>query len=147
MRCCLTWRWVATPTLRRSGAVLKTQVFLYEADTDRLAEAHAAGNAIATDIIESYAKAEFFTNLPEVKETIDVVTYVAGVGDISTDLLSPGSDALARSDRELHGKSMFEHDTVRQNELLELQKQHPDKRVMLVAEKAPWAWALRACPA
>ena len=98
-------------------------------------KAHKAGNAIATDIITSYANAEFFTQLPEVEETIDVVTYVAGIGDISTDLLSPGSDAHSRSDRELHGKSMFEHDTVRQNELLELQKQHPDKRVMLVAEK------------
>ncbi|MGB1945110.1 MAG: bifunctional aconitate hydratase 2/2-methylisocitrate dehydratase, partial [Flavobacteriales bacterium] len=118
-----------------AAAVLKTQVFLYEADTDRLAEAYKAGNAIATDIITSYANAEFFTQLPEVEETIDVVTYVAGIGDISTDLLSPGSDAHSRSDRELHGKSMFEHDTVRQNELLELQKQHPDKRVMLVAEK------------
>ena len=118
-----------------AAAVLKTQVFLYEADTERLAKAHAAGNGIATDIIKSYAQAEFFTKLPEVEETIDVVTYVAGVGDISTDLLSPGSDAHSRSDRELHGKSMFEHDTVRQNELLELQKQHPDKRVMLVAEK------------
>ena len=118
-----------------AAAVLKTQVFLYEADTDRLAAAYKAGHAIATDIIKSYAQAEFFTNLPDVEETIDVVTYVAGVGDISTDLLSPGSDAHSRSDRELHGKSMFEHDTVRQNELLELQKQHPDKRVMLVAEK------------
>ena len=64
-----------------------------------------------------------------------MVTYIAGVGDISTDLLSPGSDAHSRSDRELHGKSMFEHDSARQQELLELQKQHPGKRVMLVAEK------------
>ena len=124
-----------TGIAEEAAAVLKTQVFLYEADTERLAKAHAGGNAIATDIIKSYAQAEFFTKLPEVEETIDVVTYVAGVGDISTDLLSPGSDAHSRSDRELHGKSMFEHDTVRQNELLELQKQHPDKRVMLVAEK------------
>ena len=119
----------------KAADVLKTQVFLYEADTDRLASAHHKGNTIATDIIKSYAQAEFFTNLPEVEETIEVVTYVAGVGDISTDLLSPGSDAHSRSDRELHGKCMFEHNTDRQNELLELQKKHPDKRVMLVAEK------------
>ena len=119
----------------QAADVLKTQVFLYEADTDRLASAHHEGNTIATDIIKSYAQAEFFTNLPEVEETIEVVTYVAGVGDISTDLLSPGSDAHSRSDRELHGKCMFEHNTNRQNELLELQKKHPDKRVMLVAEK------------
>ena len=118
-----------------AGDVLKTQVFLYEADTERLEAAHRAGNAVATSIIESYAQAEFFTKLPDVEETIDVVTYIAGVGDISTDLLSPGSDAHSRSDRELHGKSMFEHDSERQQELLELQKQHPGKRVMLVAEK------------
>ena len=118
-----------------AGDVLKTQVFLYEADTERLEAAHKSGNAVATSIIESYAQAEFFTKLPDVEETIDVVTYIAGVGDISTDLLSPGSDAHSRSDRELHGKSMFEHDSERQQELLELQKQHPGKRVMLVAEK------------
>ena len=57
------------------------------------------------------------------------------MGDISTDLLSPGADAHSRSDRELHGKSMFEHDADKQQALLDLQAQHPDKRVMLVAEK------------
>ena len=115
--------------------VLKTQVFLYEADMERLETAYKEGNKFAKELLESYAKAEFFTKLPEVEEKIEVVTYVAGVGDISTDLLSPGSDAHSRSDRELHGKSMFEHDTVRQNELLALQEKHPDKRVMLIAEK------------
>ena len=70
-----------------AAAVLKTQVFLYEADTSRLKDAHDAGNAIATDIIESYAKAEFFTKLPDINEKIKIVTYVAAEGDISTDLL------------------------------------------------------------
>ncbi len=124
------------PAIAEAAAeVLKTQVFLYEADMERLASAHQQGSAIAADILQSYARADFFTQLPEVEEKIDVVTYIAGVGDISTDLLSPGSDAHSRSDRELHGKSMFEHDSVRQNELLELQAQHPGKRVMLIAEK------------
>ena len=91
-----------------AAKVLKTQVFLYEADTERLETAMNAGSTIAKDIIESYAQAEFFTKLPEIDETIEVVTYVAGVGDISTDLLSPGADAHSRSDRELHGQSMFE---------------------------------------
>ncbi|SNR16187.1 bifunctional aconitate hydratase 2/2-methylisocitrate dehydratase [Tenacibaculum jejuense] len=118
-----------------AAKVLKTQVFLYEADTERLENAMKDGNSLAKDIIESYAKAEFFTELPEVDEEIEVVTYVAGVGDISTDLLSPGADAHSRSDRELHGQSMFEHNKDMQNELLALQKQHPDKRVMLIAEK------------
>ncbi len=113
--------------------VLKTQVFLYEADTDRLKAAYKAGNAITKDILESYAKAEFFTKLPEVDEVIEVVTYIAGEGDISTDLLSPGNQAHSRSDRELHGKCMISE--VAQIEIQALQKQHPGKRVMLIAEK------------
>ncbi|MFW2376849.1 MAG: bifunctional aconitate hydratase 2/2-methylisocitrate dehydratase, partial [Cellulophaga baltica] len=120
---------------KQAAEVLKTQVFLYEADTARLEEALNNGSAIAKDIIESYAKAEFFTKLPEIEEEIQVVTYIAGVGDISTDLLSPGGDAHSRSDRELHGQCMFEHNKDMQNELLALKEQHPDKRVMLIAEK------------
>ena len=120
---------------KKAAAVLKTQVFLYEADTDRLESAMNAGNPLAKEIIESYAQAEFFTKLPEVDEEIKVVTFVAGVGDISTDLLSPGGDAHSRSDRELHGQCLFEHNKEMQNELLALKEQHPDKRVMLIAEK------------
>jgi len=113
--------------------VLKTQVFLYEADTDRLKAAYQAGHAIASDILESYAKAEFFTKLPEVAEEIKVVTYIAGEGDISTDLLSPGNQAHSRADRELHGKCMISE--AAQAEIQELQQAHPDKSVMLIAEK------------
>ena len=119
----------------KAAKVLKTQVFLYEADTDRLKKAYFNNNEIAKDIIKSYAKAEFFTKLPEVEEEITVVTYVAGIGDISTDLLSPGNQAHSRSDRELHGKCMFEFNEKKQKELLDLQKEHPDKRIMLLAEK------------
>ena len=92
-------------------------------------------NLIAKDIITSYLKAEFFTKLPEIEEEIDVVTYVASTGDISTDLLSPGSDAHSRSDRELHGQSIFEHNKEKQKELLDLQKKYPEKRIMLIADK------------
>ena len=119
----------------KAADILKTQVFLYEADTERLEKAFNENNVLAKEILESYAKAEFFTKLPEIDEEINLVTYVAGVGDISTDLLSPGSDAHSRSDRELHGKCMFEHNTKQQKELLDLQKNHPDKIVMLLAEK------------
>jgi len=119
----------------QAADVLKTQVFLYEADTDRLEKAHKDGQTIATDILQSYAKAEFFTELPPVDETIQVVTYVTAIGDVSTDLLSPGSDAHSRSDRELHGQCLFEHNKESQNVLRALKEKHPDKRVMLLAEK------------
>lgn len=118
---------------KEAANVLKTQVFLYEADTNRLKEAFNSGNEIAKDIIESYAKAEFFTKLPDVPEEIKVVTYIAGEGDISTDLLSPGNQAHSRSDRELHGKCMITPQA--QEEIRALQSQHPDKSVMLIAEK------------
>ena len=120
-------------TAKQAAEVLKTQVFLYDADTDRLKDAHIAGNAIATDVLESYAEAEFFAKLPEIEENIKVVTYIAGEGDISTDLLSPGNQAHSRSDRELHGKCLISPEA--QVEIQDLQKQHPDKRVMLIAEK------------
>ncbi|APZ47218.1 bifunctional aconitate hydratase 2/2-methylisocitrate dehydratase [Polaribacter reichenbachii] len=119
----------------QAAEVLKTQVFLYDADTNRLEEAFNNGSKIARELIESYANAEFFTKLPEIEEEIEIVTFVAGVGDISTDLLSPGADAHSRSDRELHGQCMFEHNKEMQNELLALKEKHPNKRVMLIADK------------
>ncbi|MFC5682804.1 bifunctional aconitate hydratase 2/2-methylisocitrate dehydratase [Flavobacterium sp. MAHUQ-51] len=118
---------------QQAADVLKTQVYLYDADTSRLKEAFENGNAIAKEIIESYAKAEFFTKLPDVAEEIKVVTFIAGEGDISTDLLSPGNQAHSRSDRELHGKCMISAQA--QEEIKALQAQHPDKSVMLIAEK------------
>jgi aconitate hydratase 2/2-methylisocitrate dehydratase len=123
------------PNAEKAASILKTQVFLYESDTDILETAFNNGNLIAKEIIESYSQAEFFTKLPEIDEEIKVVTFVAGQGDISTDLLSPGGDAHSRSDRELHGKCMFEHNINQQKELVELQKKHPDKTIMLIAEK------------
>jgi len=116
-----------------AGEVLKTQVFLYDADMFRLRDAFQAGNLIAKDVLESYAKAEFFTKLPDVEDEIKVVTFVAAEGDISTDLLSPGNQAHSRSDRQLHGQCMITPEA--QAEIVALQKQHPDKRVMMIAEK------------
>ncbi|RWR29171.1 bifunctional aconitate hydratase 2/2-methylisocitrate dehydratase [Sinirhodobacter populi] len=117
----------------QAADVLKTQVFLYDADMARLGTAYKAGNAVAKDILESYAKAEFFTKLPDVEPEIEVVTYIAAEGDISTDLLSPGNQAHSRSDRELHGLCMISPEA--QKEIVALKAQHPDKRVMLIAEK------------
>jgi aconitate hydratase 2/2-methylisocitrate dehydratase len=118
---------------KQAAEVLKTQVYLYEADTDRLEAAFKNGNEIAAAILESYAKAEFFTKLPEIAEEIKVITFIAGEGDISTDLLSPGNQAHSRSDRELHGKCLISPDA--QAEIKALAEANPDKSVMLIAEK------------
>ncbi|MBT9385408.1 bifunctional aconitate hydratase 2/2-methylisocitrate dehydratase [Pseudooceanicola sp. CBS1P-1] len=117
----------------QAGDVLKTQVFLYDADMERLKDAYEAGNPVAKAVLESYAKAEFFTKLPDVEEEVKIVTYIAAEGDISTDLLSPGNQAHSRSDRELHGKCMISPEA--QAEIEALKAKHPDARVMLIAEK------------
>ncbi len=118
---------------RQAAKILKKQIFLYEADIDRVRESYENGNNIAKEILISYSKAEFFTSLPEIEEEIDVVTYVAAEGDISTDLLSPGNQAHSRSDRELHGKCFISEDA--QRKILELKEAYPNRRIMLVAEK------------
>ena len=118
---------------QKAGEVLKTQVFLYGADTERLKKAFSKGNKVAKDILESYSKGEFFTELADVEREIKVVTYIAAEGDISTDLLSPGGEAHSRADRELHGKCMISAEA--QSEIQKIQKNHPDKRIMIIAEK------------
>ena len=118
---------------KKAAEVLKTQVFLYEADTERLEAAYKKGCPICKEILESYAAAEFFTKLPDIDEKIEVVTYIAAEGDISTDLLSPGNQAHSRADRELHGQCMITPEA--QQEIVELQNKHPNAKVMLIAEK------------
>ena len=118
---------------KSAASVLKTQVFLYEADYNRITTAYESGNKIANDLLESYLKAEFFTKLPDIQEEIKVVTYIAAEGDISTDLLSPGNQAHSRADRELHGKCFISKHAQKEIEALKLK--HTDKQVMLIAEK------------
>ena len=118
---------------QKAGEILKTQVFLYEADTDRLRKGFTSGNKVVRDILESYSKAEFFTKLPDIEKEIKIVTYIAAEGDISTDLLSPGGEAHSRADRELHGKCMISEEA--QSEIQKMQEHHPNKRIMLIAEK------------
>ena len=118
---------------KKASEVLKTQVFLYDTDIKRIESAFNAQNPIAKELLESYAKAEFFTKLPDLEEEIKVVTYIAAEGDISTDLLSPGNQAHSRADRELHGKCMISEEA--QKEITKLKKIHPNRSVMLIAEK------------
>ena len=119
--------------IKKAANILKKQVFLYDSDIERLQIAYKKGNITAKEILTSYSKAEFFSKLPGIEREIKVVTYVAGEGDISTDLLSPGNQAHSRADRELHGKCMISEEA--QSEIKELQNKNPDKRIMLIAEK------------
>ena len=62
------------PQIARDAAdVMKTQVFLYDADMARLKKAYDERNPIAKQILESYSKAEFYTKLEDIDDQIKVV--------------------------------------------------------------------------
>ena len=54
-----------------------------------------------------------------------VVTFVAGVGDISTDLLSPGGDAHSDQIESYMVNVCLSTTKRQQNELLAFTKEHP----------------------
>jgi aconitate hydratase 2/2-methylisocitrate dehydratase len=65
-----------------------------------------AGNAYAQQILQSWAKAEWFTSKPPVPEKITVTVFKV-TGETNTDDLSPAPDAWSRPDIPLHAKAML----------------------------------------
>ena len=63
------------------------------------------GSKVASEIIESWANAEWFTNKPAVPESIKTVVYKVS-GEINTDDFSPAPFAFTRDDIPLHGNVM-----------------------------------------
>ena len=61
---------------RQAAKVLKTQVFVYETDTDRLKATYDAGSEIAKDILNSSAFTKYLS-LPDIDNEIEVVTHIA----------------------------------------------------------------------
>ncbi|BCA80253.1 bifunctional aconitate hydratase 2/2-methylisocitrate dehydratase [Desulfuromonas sp. AOP6] len=65
----------------------------------------AKSNAAAKKVMESWAKAEWFTNKPAMPETIKVKVFKVE-GEINTDDFSPAGDAWSRPDIPLHALAM-----------------------------------------
>lgn len=63
-------------------------------------------NALAKEIIESWANAEWFLSKPKLQEEIKLVVLKID-GETNTDDLSPASDAFTRSDIPVHAKAML----------------------------------------
>ncbi len=64
-----------------------------------------SGNPAAKEILLSWARAEWFTSLPNVPEEIETVVYKVD-GEINTDDFSPASFAYTRADIPLHANCM-----------------------------------------
>jgi len=65
-----------------------------------------AGNDFAKQIIQSWADAEWFANMPKVSEKLTVTVFKVA-GETNTDDLSPAPDAWSRPDIPLHAKAML----------------------------------------
>ncbi|MGR9035908.1 MAG: bifunctional aconitate hydratase 2/2-methylisocitrate dehydratase [Gammaproteobacteria bacterium] len=65
-----------------------------------------AGNRYASEVIQSWANAEWFTDKPPVPEKLTVTVFKVA-GETNTDDLSPAPDAWSRPDIPLHAKAML----------------------------------------
>jgi aconitate hydratase 2/2-methylisocitrate dehydratase len=84
---------------------LSHTLLVYDAFND-VEELHKAGNAAATEVMTSWANADWFTSKPELAEKITVSVFKVD-GETNTDDLSPASEAFTRSDIPLHANSML----------------------------------------
>jgi len=67
-----------------------------------------AGNDNAMKVLESWAKAEWYLNKPEVPETMTATVFKV-TGETNTDDLSPAQDAWSRPDVPLHALAMLKN--------------------------------------
>ena len=84
---------------------LSHTLLVYDAFND-VEELHKAGNEAATEVLTSWANADWFTSKPELAEKITVTVFKVE-GETNTDDLSPASEAFTRSDIPLHANSML----------------------------------------
>ena len=86
-----------------AAVALSGMTYVYDAAQQVIALAKT--NAAAKKVVESWAKAEWFTRKPAVPETIKVKVFKVE-GEINTDDFSPAGDAWSRPDIPLHALAM-----------------------------------------
>ncbi|MGB3726311.1 MAG: bifunctional aconitate hydratase 2/2-methylisocitrate dehydratase [Glaciecola sp.] len=84
---------------------LKHTLLMFDAFHD-VEEKHKAGNAYATDVMNSWAEAEWFTSRDDLAEKITCSVFKV-TGETNTDDLSPAPDAWSRPDIPLHARAMY----------------------------------------
>ncbi|MFL6681806.1 MAG: bifunctional aconitate hydratase 2/2-methylisocitrate dehydratase, partial [Burkholderiaceae bacterium] len=92
---------------REAANALKKTLLMYDAFHD-VADKATAGNTFAAEVIDSWAKAEWFTSRPEVPARIAVTVFKV-TGETNTDDLSPAPDAWSRPDIPLHYLAMLKN--------------------------------------
>ena len=94
-----------------AAAALKKTLLMFDFFNDVAVKAKAANPAtaaIAQEVMQSWADAEWFTSRPEVPKTITVTVFKVP-GETNTDDLSPAPDAWSRPDIPLHYLAMLKN--------------------------------------
>jgi len=92
---------------QEAGEQLKHTLLMFDAFHD-VAERARNGNAIAKNVVESWAEAEWFLAKPALAEKISIAVFKVP-GETNTDDLSPAPDAWSRPDIPLHANAMLKN--------------------------------------
>lgn len=84
---------------------LKHTLLMFDAFHD-VEEKHKAGNSHATEVMQSWADAEWFTSRPKMDDKMTYSVFKV-TGETNTDDLSPAPDAWSRPDIPLHARAMY----------------------------------------
>jgi aconitate hydratase 2/2-methylisocitrate dehydratase len=91
---------------QKAADELKNTLLMYDSFNDVKALMDE-GNALAKEVVESWANAEWFFNKPELPKEITLTVYKVP-GETNTDDLSPASEAFTRADIPLHANSFLQ---------------------------------------
>jgi len=97
-----------TELAREAGEQLKHTLLMFDAFHD-VEERAKAGNAVAKDVMQSWADAEWFLSKPALEEKITLTVFKVP-GETNTDDLSPAPDAWSRPDIPLHANAMLKNE-------------------------------------
>ncbi|MCL7938909.1 bifunctional aconitate hydratase 2/2-methylisocitrate dehydratase [Halomonas sp. ATCH28] len=90
------------------GEQLKHTLLMFDAFHD-VEERAKAGNAVAKEVIQSWADAEWFLSKPALDEKITLTVFKVP-GETNTDDLSPAPDAWSRPDIPVHANAMLKNE-------------------------------------
>jgi aconitate hydratase 2/2-methylisocitrate dehydratase len=86
---------------------LKHTLLMFDYVNDVVAKADA-GHALAREVVQSWADAEWFTSRPALPERVTVTVFKVS-GETNTDDLSPAPDAWSRPDIPLHALAFLKN--------------------------------------
>lgn len=93
---------------KAAAEALKNTLLVYDSFNEIVEMSKS--NAYAKEVLESWAKAEWFLNKPALEEKITATVFKID-GETNTDDLSPAGDAFTRSDIPLHAQAMLKSRT------------------------------------